>query len=450
VILNSLIMKYIPIYLYLFIILSISCSKLEPHEATSGEADFTAIVALGGNYLSGYSNGAISRTSQENSLANLIANQLQEAGGGEFNQPTIDDEDGLGLNIRPWDSDFHSKSHLGDRTDCEGEVSFGPVKSLFNSNETSLLGSISGTFHNYATPYVTMAQYDDASLGLSYDNGGSPYYSRFASSTIMGDVMAKNPTFSILWLGMEEIYGYAMRGGTGSHIPLPENTKIDSILKVISSSGGKGVIATIPSIESFPYFNLIPYNGASMSQNEADSLNDVMISGGPDFDHIRFVEGDNGFVFGDSTYQSGVSQMKEGDKLLFSLPLDSVKCWFVGLLARVIPDIHSLNQYELAIIENAIVAYNSYISLKAQEYGFALADINAYFKQVESGVLWNGVGYDLEFVSGGFISLDGYHPTSRGYALIANQFIEAINEEYDASVPMTTCTDCRGTEFPKE
>ena len=442
-------MKYIPIYLYLFIILSISCSKLEPHEATSGEADFTAIVALGGNYLSGYSNGAISRTSQENSLANLIAIQLQEAGGGEFNQPTIDDEDGLGLNIRPWDSDFHSKSHLGDRTDCEGEVSFGPVKSLFNSNETSLLGSISGTFHNYATPYVTMAQYDDASLGLSYDNGGSPYYSRFASSTIMDDVMATNPTFSILWLGMEEIYGYAMRGGTGSHIPLPENTKIDSILKVISSSGGKGVIATIPSIESFPYFNLIPYNGAVLRQGQADTLNSL-VAGAADWDHIEFKEGENGFLIRDSSRVVGYDQMRDGEKLLFSVPLDSIRCFLWGVLGNPLPSIHVLDEFELAAINASITNYNSYISNKAAEYDFALVDMHNYFNRLGAGVLSNGVGYNLEFVSGGFISLDGYHPTSKGYALIANQFIEAINEEYDASVPMTTCPDCRGTEFPKE
>ncbi|MBL4652888.1 MAG: hypothetical protein JKY53_08500 [Flavobacteriales bacterium] len=447
-------MKYTLAYVGFALLFYTSCNKLEPHEPTAGDADFTTVVAIGGNYLSGYSDGAISKTSQENSLANLIAVQLQEAGGGEFNQPTIDDENGLGLSIRPWDSDFHSKSHLGDRTDCEGGVSFGPVKSLFDVSETSLLQSVSGTFHNYAIPYVAMNQYDDVSLGLSHEEGGSPFYHRFVStagtSSLIDEAIAADPSFAILWLGMEEIYGYAMRGGTGAPIPLPGNTKIDSILNALSTKGANGVIATIPSIESYPYFNLIPYNGANMTKNQADSLNDVMISGGPDFDHIRFAEGDNGFVFSDSTYSVGVGQMQAGDKLLFSVPLDSIKCSFVGLLARVIPDIHSLDKYELAIIENAIVKYNDYITLKALEHNFALADINSYFKEVEIGVLWNGVNYNLEFVSGGFISLDGYHLTTKGYAMVANEFINAINDQYAASVPLTICPNCRGTQFPNE
>ncbi|MBL4623655.1 MAG: hypothetical protein JKY42_00685, partial [Flavobacteriales bacterium] len=225
---------------------------------------------------------------------------------------------------------------------------------------------------------------------------------------------------------------------------------IDSILSALSSKNIKGVIATIPDISSYPYFNLIPYNGANLTLNQADSLNDVVESAGPDWTHINFVKGDNGFVFQDTSYVAGYAQMEEGEKLLFSTPLDSIKCYLWGLMARIIPDIHSLDQYELEIIENAIIDYNNYITDKAGEHGFALADINAYFKEVEGGVLWKGVNYDLKFVSGSFISLDGFHPTGKGYAMIANQFIEAINDKYDASVPTTMCPDCRGTEFPKE
>lgn len=441
------------LYISVGLILIASCKKLEPHEPSSGDADFSSVVAIGGNYLSGYSGGAITKSSQENSLANLIAKQLQEAGGGDFNQPTIDDENGLGLNVKPWDSDFHTKSHLGDRIDCEGEVSFGPVKTLFNKEETNLLQRVTGTYNNYAIPYATMAQFDDPSLGLSFDDGGNPYYYRMCASsgtsTAIGEAMATDPTFAILWLGMEEIYGYAMRGGTGKEIPSPENTKIDSIISALSTSGAKGVIATIPALESFPYFNLIPYNGANLSQNQADSLNDVMAAGGPSFDHIRFSEGDNGFVFKDTAYAAGYAKMEEGEKVIFSVPLDSIKCYLWGLLAKPLPDVHTLGHDELALINNAIEEYNNYITSKANEYDFALVDMNTYFKSVESGVLWNGVSFDLEFVSGGFISLDGYHPTTKGYAMMANEFINAINDQYGASVPTTSCVECVGTQFPK-
>jgi hypothetical protein len=38
------------------------------------------------------------------------------------------------------------------------------------------------------------------------------------------------------------------------------------------------------------------------------------------------------------------------------------------------------------------------------------------------------------FVTGGTFSLDGVHPSPRGYALIANKFIEAINAKYGSNL----------------
>jgi len=36
-------------------------------------------------------------------------------------------------------------------------------------------------------------------------------------------------------------------------------------------------------------------------------------------------------------------------------------------------------------------------------------------------------------VSGGAVSLDGFHPTSRGYGLIANEFMKAIDAAYGSN-----------------
>jgi lysophospholipase L1-like esterase len=63
-------------------------------------------------------------------------------------------------------------------------------------------------------------------------------------------------------------------------------------------------------------------------------------------------------------------------------------------------------------------------------------------------VKWNGVDFNAEFVSGGFFSLDGFHPTQKGNALIANEFIKAINIHYDATLPTVPCIDCNGVLFP--
>ena len=85
---------------------------------------------------------------------------------------------------------------------------------------------------------------------------------------------------------------------------------------------------------------------------------------------------------------------------------------------------------------------------EAAQYDLALVDMNSFFKTVESGIKWNGEAYDAEFVSGGFYSLDGYHPNQKGYGMLANEFIKAINNKYSATIPTTNCVDCVGIRFP--
>jgi hypothetical protein len=119
-----------------------------------------------------------------------------------------------------------------------------------------------------------------------------------------------------------------------------------------------------------------------------------------------------------------------------------------GLVLNLIHDRYALDASEVQIINTAISEYNSVIQQKATQYGLALVDMNAFFKTVESGINWNGVAYDAEFVSGGFFSLDGYHPNQKGYGMLTNEFIKAINTQYNAVIPTTNCVGCVGIKFP--
>ena len=49
----------------------------------------------------------------------------------------------------------------------------------------------------------------------------------------------------------------------------------------------------------------------------------------------------------------------------------------------------------------------------------------------------------------GVFSEDGVHPNARGYALVANTFIEAINEKFSANVPLASLADYPGTAVPQ-
>jgi lysophospholipase L1-like esterase len=51
-----------------------------------------------------------------------------------------------------------------------------------------------------------------------------------------------------------------------------------------------------------------------------------------------------------------------------------------------------------------------------------------------SGITANGFTLKSTYVTGGAFSLDGVHPSPRGYALIANEFIKAINAKYGSNL----------------
>jgi lysophospholipase L1-like esterase len=59
---------------------------------------------------------------------------------------------------------------------------------------------------------------------------------------------------------------------------------------------------------------------------------------------------------------------------------------------------------------------------------------NALQSQIAAGgISANNFTVTSTYVTGGGFSLDGVHPSPRGYALIANKFFEAINATYGSN-----------------
>lgn len=440
---------------FCFIIFDSCTPKLDIPEPDAGTADFTKTVSIGGNYMAGYQNGALSEKGQRLSIAALLTTQFKLVGGGIFHQALMPDNNGLGLNTKPWESWFVTPSRLGYKTDCKGVTALSPLKNIISeSAAVPYLNGVSGNaVQNLAVPYAALSDYFNTSLGISFSaQNRNPYYSRIASnpgtSTIFMDAKAQQATFITAWLGMEDIYNFASSGGTGGDIPSASafSNHLDTLLTNLTANGAKGIIATIPDFRVFPFYTLVAWDNADLRLTQADSLNDIYQPAGAT--HIHFEAGRNGFVIGDSTAVFGIRQLHSGEYITLSVPLDSMKCHKYGLVFNNIHDRYVLDSGEVAQIDLAIQSYNSVITQKAAQYGLALADMHAYFNSVKTGIKWNGADFNATFVSGGFFSLDGYHPNQKGYALIANEFIKAINTKYDAVIPTIDCVECDGIIFP--
>ena len=109
---------------------------------------------------------------------------------------------------------------------------------------------------------------------------------------------------------------------------------------------------------------------------------------------------------------------------------------------------HVLDLTELNAIREATDDFNNYLKQLAQEKGLAFVDANTIMNDIIQGVMIDGSGYSADFITGSVFSLDGIHACGKGSAIIANAFIEAINEKFDATVPLANVNDYPGIAFP--
>jgi hypothetical protein len=447
--------KYFSLISFIFILGSLSsCTpELTGPKPKSGSADFTKTIAIGGNYMAGYQDGALNKKGQRLSIAALITEQFKLINGKAFNQVLMPDDGGLGLNSKPWESWFVNASHLGYKTDCKGVTALSPLKNEISISEATpyLTGLAGNTNQNISAPFANTSDYFNPAFGNMFSVTGNtnPYYNRIAStpgtSTMYSDAIAQNATFFTAWVGMEDIYNFASTGGTSGSIPSSAmfSMYLDSLLKGLTVNGAKGVIANIPDFRVFPYYTLVAWDNADLKQGQADSLNDLLLGF-----NVHFVEGRNGFIIMDELDPMGIRQLRQGEYITLSVPLDSMKCDKYGLFLNTINDRYNLDSVEVFEIDRAVNDYNAVIAEKSAQYNLALVDMHSYFNTVQAGIKWDGADFNTKFVSGGFFSLDGYHPNQKGYALIANEFIKAINSQYGSVVPTVNCTECNGVLFP--
>ena len=423
-----------------------SCKpKFDIPDSEAGEINVSNYVALGGAITAGYADGALYYDAQQNSFANLLAEQFKLIGGGEFKIPYVA-QNSIGIG-----NANNAPSILGNRTDCQGTVSLGPVKiapqgdlSVFANN---IYGS-RGPFNNFGSPDVKVTDMDET----SYPNSFYQRMNSAVSSSILSDAVAKNPTFFSVMLGLNDVLNYALKGATSESITpvagaigIGFEASINNIVNKLTANGAKGIIANIPSIKSMAYFNTITWNSLKLDAANAESLTNAYTN----LDSTKFHEGINPFIIEDVNVPFlGFRQAVEGEFILLNVPLENVKCGPKWGSVNPIPDQYCLTLAEINDIENAITNYNTILRNTASSKGLAFVDVNAFFAKIKSGFVYNGVTINATFVSGGAYSLDGLNLTARGNALLANEFIKAINATYRSTIPQVDAIKYPAITFP--
>jgi hypothetical protein len=93
-----------------------------------------------------------------------------------------------------------------------------------------------------------------------------------------------------------------------------------------------------------------------------------------------------------------------------------------------LPDEVVLTPGEVAVIRDHVSANNQSIREICQAAGVGVLDVNALLNELATqGRVVGGVNLNAAFLTGGIFSYDGVHPNELGYAVLANEWIGAIN-----------------------
>jgi hypothetical protein len=93
-----------------------------------------------------------------------------------------------------------------------------------------------------------------------------------------------------------------------------------------------------------------------------------------------------------------------------------------------------LTGIETQNVLTATDAYAATVEALADTYGLAFVDLRLVLAEAATtGIMFDEFNLNTNLVLGGLVSLDGVHLTARGYGLMANKFLEAIDVTYGSN-----------------
>lgn len=397
--------------------------------------DFTTYVALGNSLTAGYQNGALYKSAQLYSYPNLIA---QQTGSQNFQQPLISDPG------------------IGGRLKIVSLV--GPVIGSDPVQGGSPLNlSLNRPYNNLGVPGAILYDLIDTSnfQAKGLPPRSNPFFgivlrsSAFGSSAVAQALNLK-PTFVSVWIGANDVLGYASSGGTRGTDPATHSLPTDQATftylynqtmnaLLTGAPNAKFATANIPDVTAIPFFTTIPAVVVNPATQQPVTVNGQFVP--------LIVQRH------DASGNLYVGQANPLYDLILLTAMDSLKAGVgipaaLGGTGRPLSTQFVLDSFEVAKVRNATQGFNQVIAAFANSNPTKVVMVDAYSilnRIKQNGYMADGITLSSAYISGGFFGLDGVHPTSRGYAVVANEFISAINAHFGSNIPIVPLSQVPGS-----
>jgi hypothetical protein len=386
-----------------------SCEKQteEPTPvSTSDVSIFAKYIAVGGSLTAGYTNGGLYREGQLASYPNLVAQQV----GVKFDQALfgVGQENGTGY----WATTQSNTSLQFDKISDKLAV--------LTASPFTLAKYSGGVPNNYGVAGLRVSDLNNAGFGNAKTQGFNPFYERILpagkeETSYTDFVKESNATFFVASIGEQDLLSYATSGGKSSMTETSSFAiNIQKFLDALVLFKAKGILTNIPNVLDLPFFNFYTFQELAKGVGATE----IFITTGNGIVRAATINDKILMEAISKIGKSNAQNQKKGFSVSYPLANEEV-----------------LDKDEISIIGSRLSDFNGILKLEANKRGIVFVDLNGLYAQVNSKTYSvNGLKFDNSVFTGGFFSLDGLNPTPRGSAVIANEIIKVINENYKNSI----------------
>jgi len=417
----------------LFITVASCKPEIDAPKASSGSADFSKYIAVGNSLTAGFADGGLYLNGQKVAYPNLIAAQMKAFGGGDFTSPFFTEAQANGSGY------IRLSGFNPDGTPITAQVT---DKLAYRAQ--GLLTKYTEEIQNLGIPGMRL----DLGAAAPTFSSANMYFERLladnqvGATTYLNFVQNRNHTFFSFWLGNNDVLGWAMNGGVTELGQASATTTLTSttnftgaynaFIGALTAQGQKGVVATIPDVTAVPFFNTVTVAAineglAANPQLQQLGLTKLYIQSG-----------------------TGVARLATNEDLIvlnFNRALLGVNGYGVSPL-NPMENKYVLDKDETVTAKQRVIDFNNIIKTVAETKDLALVDTYTILNGIKTPANYDGILVSSAFITGNAFSLDGIHLTPIGNAVIANEFIKAINTKYNSNIPTVAVSMYSGVRFP--
>lgn len=400
----------------------------------AGRLDASRVVAIGDGYPAGVTDGALFASAQETSVPALFVRQASPS--ADFRQPLVADP---GMAV---DDPLSGRLRL---------VLSRPLVLAREPRGAPLALGLQRPYDNLAVPGALLAE---ALVARSAATSifGNPFHDLVLRDrgTAVQQAAEREPTLILLWLGTSDVLAFVASGGDPSLAPgLPTppatfaaayETLVERLLEVTEQV----VLFTVPDVTRLPLLHGVP--NVVLDRTTGDTV--LVTVSERIFDPAT---GDSLSVQRQVPVQllGPAGPLGASDRVTLSaLPLLAEGVGvpqIVGGSGAPLPDRVVLDADEISLARDAITSYNDAIREIARRHDLGVVDVHTLVERMAAGgVVSDGILLTTEWLRGQAFGLDGVSFTPKGYGVVTNLLIDAVNTRYGSRLIHLRTADLRG------